>query len=65
MINPFESIGLPDKENPKGELVEGQFTCQEEDCCKVCKEARYLTEAQVLTWICVDGHISKIEGFKL
>lgn len=63
MINPFSSLGLPDKNNPRGELVEGQFSCQERECFNIVKEARYLEEARMLTWICAEGHVSKIEGF--
>lgn len=65
MINPFDALGLPKSDSPQGEEVEGAFSCQEEGCWNVSKEARYLTEQKVLTWICVDEHISKIEGFIL
>lgn len=63
MINPFSSLGMPDKTNPQGEEVEGQFSCQETDCWRISKEARYLNESKILTWICEEGHISKIEDF--
>lgn len=50
--------------NPQGELVEGAFTCQERDCWLVVHEARYLEEVNVLTWICPEKHISKVEDFE-
>lgn len=63
MINPFAILGFKDKENPEGELVEGQFSCQEDDCVRVAKEATYFENAAVLKWVCPDGHPCKIEDF--
>lgn len=54
----------PVLENPQGELVEGQFTCQRDDCWENVFEARYLEEVNVLTWICPKQHISKIKDFE-
>lgn len=63
MRNPFDELGKPRLENPRGEEVEGAFSCQERGCYNVAHEARYLREVKTLTWICKDEHISKIEGF--
>ena len=65
MRNPFAELGKPTVENPRGELIEGQFTCMEEGCWKVVKEARYITEVKLLTWVCPNEHVSKIEGMNL
>lgn len=65
MRNPFEDLSAPRLDNPQGEEVEGQFSCQERGCYNVSKEARYLEEVKILTWICKDGHISKVEDFKI
>lgn len=65
MHNPFEDLGKPRLENPQGEEVEGQFSCQEHGCRNFNKVARFIAEAKVLTWQCEDGHISKIEGFDI
>lgn len=63
MVNPFKELGKPKLDNPRGEEVGGAFSCQE--CYEVVHEARYLEEIKVLTWICPDGHISKIEDFHI
>ena len=65
MTNPFAQLGKPKLDNPRGEEVGGAFSCQERGCWNVATEARYLREIEVLTWICEDEHISKIEGFKI
>lgn len=65
MRNPFDDLGKPKLENPRGELVEGAFSCQERGCYSTVTEARYLAEVKVLTWICKEEHINKIEGFTL
>ncbi len=65
MRNPFEEIMQPRLDNPRGEEVEGSFSCQEAGCYGCAHEARYLHEVKILTWECPDGHINKIEGFKL
>ncbi len=66
MKNPFEDLGVPRLEKPQGELVEGAFSCQEKGCyTNPVGEARYLREAQILTWICKDNHINRIEEFKI
>lgn len=64
-INPFEELARPRLDNPQGEEVTGQFSCQERGCYNVSKEARYLDEAKILTWKCKDEHVSKIEGFHI
>ena len=65
MKNPFEDLGKPRLENPQGEEVGGAFSCQEIGCYSTVTTARYLEEVEVLTWQCADGHINKIEGFKI
>lgn len=64
MRNPFEDLSVPRLENPEGEEVEGQFSCQERGCYEVAREARYLEELKILTWACKYGHVSKIEGYE-
>lgn len=65
MHNPFEDLGRPRVENPRGEEVEGTFGCQEFGCYENVTVARYLPEVSVLTWECPAGHINKIEGFDI
>jgi hypothetical protein len=60
MRSPFDEIGKKREPVSEGELVEGAFTCQEGDCLKVVGEARYLTANHLVTWICPDGHFSKV-----
>lgn len=64
MINPFAELGKPKLTDP-GEDCEGSFSCQEDGCWDVAGNAKYLEEHQILTWICKDGHISKLEGFRI
>lgn len=65
MRNPFEDLGKPRVEDPKGEEVTGAFACQERGCYNVVTTARYLEEAKILTWVCGEGHTCKIEGFNI
>lgn len=65
MRNPFEQLGEPRLENPRGEEVGGSFSCQERDCYSVTTSARYIEEAEILTWICSNEHTNKIEGFNI
>lgn len=65
MRNPFEDLGKPRIENPQGEEVEGAFSCMEDGCYSTVGTARYLEEVKVLTWLCANDHINKIEGFKI
>lgn len=65
MRSPYDDLGKPRLDNPQGEECEGAFTCQEDGCDKVATEARYLREVQILTWLCPDGHLNKIEGFRI
>lgn len=60
--NPYED--LFDKVD-EGDEVGGAFTCQERDCWSTVTTARYLSRVKILTWICENDHISKIEGFEL
>jgi hypothetical protein len=59
MPSPFDLIGKPVLENPKGEPVEGAFSCSE--CYSVVGDARYLDEVELLTWKCPEGHINSIK----
>lgn len=65
MKNPFEDLGAPRLENPRGEPCSGVFACQERGCFEATTKARYLREVKVLTWVCPVGHINKIEGFNI
>lgn len=65
MHNPFEDLGKPRVDNPRGEEVTGAFSCQEDGCFHTAHTARYLEEVELLTWQCEDGHTSKIEEFTL
>lgn len=64
MRNPFDDLGKPKVENPKGEEVEGTMFCQEQGCYEVATSGRYIAEASLLTWKCKAGHISKMEDFE-
>ena len=64
MRSPFDDLGKPRVENPEGEEVGGTFFCQERGCYEVVRIARYIGEAQVLTWKCKNDHISKMEDFE-
>lgn len=60
MQNPFEAMRGPKVDNPRGELVEGAFQCEE--CFENAQEARYLEEVTLLTWKCPScEHITKIK----
>ena len=65
MRNPYEELFKPELENPQGEDVEGAFSCQERDCFSTVGQAKYLEELRILTWICKENHLNKIEGFNL
>ena len=63
MRNPFEDLSQP--QELSFEEVGGAFTCQERGCWDTTTEAKYLNKEKVLTWICKNGHTSKIEDFDL
>lgn len=65
MRNPFKEMKRPTLAEPEGEECGGAFSCQERGCYDTVTEARYLREVKILTWICSNGHISKIEGFEI
>lgn len=59
MRSPFDDLGKTREEDSQGELVEGAFSCERDDCYYVATEARYLTANKLITWKCQDGHLSK------
>lgn len=65
MRNPFDDLGKARLDNPRGEEVEGAFSCQEYGCYSTVYEARYLEPVKILTWVCAEGHINKIEDFRI
>lgn len=65
MTNPFEDLRLPTEEELQIEDVQGSFACQDDYCRNVAYKARYVARDSILTWRCLDGHISKIEGFNI
>lgn len=65
MNNPYADLGRT-PEQVHGEDVEGcTLFCQENGCYNVSKTAKYLRKDRILTWVCLSGHISKIEGYDL
>jgi len=65
MRSPFDDLGKTRVENPQGEEVGGAFACQTPKCYSISREARFIRELELLTWECEDGHINKVEGFKI
>lgn len=55
---------FPQPPEPEYEIATGQFTCQERGCWECVREAKYIEEINTLTWICPEGHISRIENFQ-
>lgn len=64
MRNPFEELAKP-KEEEFYEEVEGSFACQEPGCFSTVTEAKLFEGKQLLSWICSNDHINKIEGFHI
>lgn len=62
MKNPFENLSGEEPQQVEFEMVSGCFDCQ--DCFDKVYEAKYIEGVNVLTWICGQGHISKIEDFE-
>ena len=65
MRNPFADLGKPRlAEQP--EEVEGSFSCQTARCyTSPVSEAKYIRQIKMLTWVCPDGHVNRIEDFDL
>lgn len=64
MRNPFEELAKP-REEEVYEDVEGAFSCQEHGCYSTVSEAKLFEGKQLLSWLCANGHINKIEGFHI
>lgn len=61
MRSPFDDLGKTREPEPEGELVEDSaLSCQEEGCHYVVTTGRYLSANKLLTWICPEGHLSKV-----
>lgn len=65
MRSPFLELRHEPLDNPQGEEVGGAFSCQHRGCNSTVNTAKYLQEVEILTWVCADGHINKIEGFHI
>lgn len=62
MTNPFEALGKPRVDNVTYDEWGGMFECQHFRCRSIVEVAKYLKKEKILTWVCGDGHINKIEG---
>jgi len=64
-VSPFDSLGENIKAaNAQWELWTGAFSCEEKDCFGVATEAKYFPKEKLLTWMCPEGHIGKIEDYQ-
>ena len=63
MSNPFaEMLKRPKAEDLAYDEWGGQFSCQERYCDGWANVARYFPKAKLLTWVCQEDHISKIDN---
>lgn len=51
------------EEKPQGRKIGGNYRCQ--FCNLHCSSATYFPSDSVLKYVCDEGHVSFIEGFKL
>jgi hypothetical protein len=63
--NLFNSLGDKKQRFPKGEEVEGTFSCQKRGCYERATVATYFDKEKLITWKCPEGHINSIEDFRL
>ena len=62
MQNPFEGLGKPREDNTDYDEWGGSFECSAPRCRSTVEVAKYIKKVKVLTWVCGNGHVNKLEG---
>ena len=61
-MNPFEALGNSRPKKTDYDEWGGMFECQHFRCRSIVDLAKYYKKDKLLTWVCGEGHVNKIEG---
>lgn len=67
MPNPFKELKrqflLQQFDEQGWEEVDGPMQCQDRECRAVAAAGKYSKELKLVTWMCPNGHVSKMENY--